>query len=38
MKLHKNASLTPKQRQQIKDLYATGNYAQVNLAKKFGVS
>jgi transposase len=38
MKLHKNASLTPKQRQQIKDLYATGNYTQADLAMKFGVS
>lgn len=37
MKLHKNASLTPKQRQQIKDLYATGDYTQELLAKKFGV-
>ena len=38
MKLHKNASLTPKQRQQIKDLYATGQFTQIALAKKFGVN
>lgn len=38
MELHKNASLTPKQRQQIKDLYSTGNYIQEELANKFGVS
>jgi transposase-like protein len=38
MKLHKNASLTPKKRQQIKDLYASGNYNQTELATKFGVT
>lgn len=38
MTLHKNASLTPKQRQQIQDLYSTDNYTQEELAKKFNVS
>lgn len=38
MKLHKNASLTLKQRQQIKDLYATGEYTQDKLAIKFSVT
>lgn len=38
MKLHKNASLTLKQRQHIKDLYASGGYTQQALATKFGVS
>lgn len=38
MKLHKNASLTPKYRQQIKDLYATGEFIQQDLAIKFGVT
>jgi transcriptional regulator with XRE-family HTH domain len=38
MKLHKNASLTPKQRQQIKNLYTTGEFTQEELATKFGVT
>lgn len=38
MKLHKNASLTLKHRQQIKDLYATGKYTQQALAIQFGVT
>lgn len=38
MKLHKNASLTLKHRQQIKDLYATGEFIQQELATKFGVT
>lgn len=38
MKLHKNASLTLKHRQQIKDLYATGEFTQQELAIKFGVT
>ncbi|MBK8443545.1 MAG: helix-turn-helix domain-containing protein [Sphingobacteriales bacterium] len=38
MKLHKNVSLTPKKRQQIKDLYASGNYTQAELVTQFGVS
>lgn len=35
MKLHKNAALTPKQRQEIKELYATGKYKKVELARRF---
>lgn len=38
MKLHKNASLTLKKRQQIKDLFATGKYTQLSLATQFGVT
>ena len=38
MKLHKNASLTFKKRQQIKDLYATGNFTQQELGIEFGVT
>lgn len=38
MKLHKNASLTLKNRQQIKDLYATGEFNQQQLATRFGVT
>ncbi|MFN8344515.1 MAG: helix-turn-helix domain-containing protein [Spirosomataceae bacterium] len=38
MKLHKNANLTPKQRQYIKELYATKQYSQSSLATQFGVS
>lgn len=38
MKLHKNASLTLKHRQQIKDLYSTGKFTQQELATKFGVT
>jgi hypothetical protein len=38
MKLHKNASLTPVQRQRIKDLYISGGYSQQGLASQFGVS
>lgn len=38
MKLHKNATLTPKQRQRIKELYATGNSTQESLAQLFGVN
>lgn len=38
MKLHKNASLTLKHRQQIKDLYATGEFTQDKLAIQFGVT
>ena len=38
MKLHKNASLTLKNRQQLKELYATGRFTQVQLATRFGVS
>ena len=38
MKLHKNASLTLKQRQQVKDLYASGKYSQQSLAQQFGTT
>jgi transposase len=38
MKLHKNANLTPKQRQYIKELYATKQYSQTSLAAQFGVT
>lgn len=38
MKLHQNASLTLKQRQQVKDLYASGQYSQQELAQKFGTT
>jgi len=38
MKLHKNASLTLKHRQQIKDLCATGDFTQQELSVKFGVT
>lgn len=38
MKLHKNASLTLKNRQQIKDLYTTGEFNQQHLAIRFGVT
>ncbi|WP_247238002.1 hypothetical protein [Telluribacter sp. SYSU D00476] len=37
MKLHKNASLTLRQRRQVKDLYASGDYSQQALAERFGV-
>jgi transcriptional regulator with XRE-family HTH domain len=38
MKIHTNASLTPKQRQTVKDLYATGQYTQEQLASQFNVT
>jgi DNA-binding XRE family transcriptional regulator len=38
MKIHKNASLTPKQRQLVKTLYATGHHTQECLAKQFNVT
>ncbi len=38
MKLHKNASLTLKHRQQVKDLYVTGEFTQQELAIKFDVT
>lgn len=38
MKIHTNASLTPKQRQTVKDLYATGQYTQEQLAIQFNVT
>lgn len=38
MKLHKNAALTPKQRQQIQQLYATGKVSYPQLAQQFAVS
>lgn len=38
MKLHKNATLTPKQRQEIQRLYATGQVSYPQLAQKFAVS
>jgi transposase len=38
MKIHINASLTPKQRQNVKDLYATGQYTQEQLANQFNVT
>jgi transposase len=38
MKLHKNATLTPKQRQRIKVLYATGKHSKCSLAALFGVN
>jgi transposase len=38
MKIHTNASLTPKQRQSVKDLYATGQYTQEQLANQFNVT
>lgn len=38
MKLHQNASLTLKQRQQVKDLYASGQYSQQALAYQFGTT
>lgn len=38
MKLHKNATLTPKQRQEIQRLYATGQVSYPQLAQQFVVS
>lgn len=38
MKLHKNATLTPKQRQEIQRLYATGQVSYPQLAQQFAVS
>ena len=38
MKIHTNASLTPKQRQIVKDLYATGQCTQEHLANQFNVT
>lgn len=38
MKLHNNASLTAKQRQQIKELYKTDEYTQEELALKFNTT
>ena len=38
MKIHTNASLTPKQRQIVKDLYATDEYTQEHLANQFNVT
>ena len=38
MKIHSNASLTPKQRQLVKDLYSTGQYTQEHLANQFNVT
>lgn len=38
MKIHSNASLTPKQRQMVKDLYSTGEYTQEHLANQFNVT
>jgi transposase len=38
MKIHSNASLTPKQRQLVKDLYSTGEYTQEHLANQFNVT
>lgn len=38
MKLHQNASLTLKQRQQVKELYASGQYSQQALAQQFGTT
>lgn len=38
MKLHGKAALTPKQRQRVKDLYATGNYSQQELAQQFATT
>jgi transposase len=38
MKLHKNAALTPKQRQQIQQRYATGSVSYAQLAQQFAVS
>lgn len=38
MKLHKNAALTPKQRQELQGLYASGQVSYPQLAQKFAVS
>ncbi|WP_394370002.1 helix-turn-helix domain-containing protein [Spirosoma endbachense] len=38
MKLHTNAALTQKQRQEIKRLYQTGNYTYPALAKQFATT
>jgi transposase-like protein len=38
MHLHKNATLTPKQRQRIKGLYLTGKHTKASLARLFGVN
>lgn len=38
MKLHKNATLTPKQRQRIRTLHLTGEHSKVSLAHLFGVN
>ncbi len=38
MKVHKNAGLTPGQRQQVRELFATGQHSKTSLAKRFGVS
>lgn len=38
MKIHPNASLTPKQRQTVKDLYATAQFTQEHLAGQFNVT
>ncbi len=37
MKIHKNAALTKNQRQNIKEMYLTGEYSQAELAKQFKV-
>jgi len=38
MKLHENATLTPKQRQRIKALYLIGKHTKTSLARLFGVN
>jgi DNA-binding XRE family transcriptional regulator len=38
MKIHKNASLTPKQRQLVKTMYETGQHTQASLANQFNVT
>lgn len=38
MKLHAKAALTPKQRQAVKDLYATGKCSHQELAERFGTT
>jgi transposase-like protein len=38
MRIHQNARLTPKQRQQVQTLYATGQHSQSSLAGQFGTT
>lgn len=38
MKVHRNAGLTPRQRQQVQALSLTGQHSKASLAKRFGVS
>lgn len=38
MEIHQNARLTPKQRQQVQALYATGQHSQSSLARRFATT